>query len=158
MAGGGGIPPPMAGGGGGGAGFGQGGPGGGWQHFPKLRPCPTWVGGPDKTGIVPSGSEPWREYASRLTKWIMTGQRMGVPNGILASELSEALPEGPKGLLKNIPGNVILEDGRPPGMWGPQDIGVRSGLQIIFDRLNRQYQAGSWRDDGEVPERLPHFL
>ena len=72
-------------------------------NYLRLRPCPNWRGGPDENGQVPSGAESYRDYVVRLQRWIMTGQRIGVANGILSSELAEALPEGPKKLLRGIP-------------------------------------------------------
>ena len=108
-------------------------------NYMRLRPAPVWKGGPDASGQVPSGSESWRDYRERVNRWVFTGQRVGVANGLLAGEWAEALPDGPKVLIKNLTAVALLNDGRPPGTLGPQDQGEQGGLDIIFERLNRQY-------------------
>jgi hypothetical protein len=108
-------------------------------NYIRLRPAPIWRGGPDGNGQVVKGSESYRDFAHRVERWVMTGVRVGVAEGLLASEFSDALPEGPKKLLRGVPNAAILADGRPPGMMGMGDPGEPSGLEVIYQRLNFRY-------------------
>ena len=84
-------------------------------NYLRLRPCPIWRGGPDRDGKMESGAEPYRDYMVRFERWVLTGERIGVALGLLASEFSDALPEGAKHLLKGITNQQLLDDGRNPG-------------------------------------------
>ena len=83
-------------------------------NYLRLRPCPVWKGGPDASGNVPvgvPGTESYRQYLHRINRWVLTGQRVGVPNGMMASEISEALPDGARKATDSIPAEALLDDG-----------------------------------------------
>jgi hypothetical protein len=111
-------------------------------NYLRLRPCPVWKGGPDASGNVPvgvPGTESYRQYLHRINRWVLTGQRVGVPNGMMASEISEALPDGARKATDSIPAEALLDDGWLPGTQGPGDLGNWGGLQEVIGRLNRKF-------------------